>query len=208
MDRLAIDDGLERGFGGTFLRCASGLGMAGGKSNGGGLGRNPSCFGIDGAGVVGKPGGGGARAGGGFSTGGLPDVSESECAPSSPAPVSMPPLRCFNFGIPPANSPPSWGAPPTPLSAWLRLPVSLLLRPRVACPGMGGARELGALISGTGGALPTGPAPAPGFLSSMGADRSFVTAFLSLAPFVMSDNSAPCADPISGDFKHEISHQI
>ena len=116
---------------------------------------------------------------------------------SRPAPVSMPPPVFFSLGIPPAKIPPNWGAagtpplcPPPPPP-----PVSLLLLARLAAdaPGTGGARPAGGLPRpGTVGALLMGgPAEEPDPLSNSGAERSLVTAFLSLAPFVMSPSRAP-----------------
>lgn len=93
------------------------------------------------------------------------------------APVSTPP-RFFNLGMPPANKPPSCGAASMLAAAGpvSRLPWSLLLR-NLLPPGTGGARP------GTGGAPPTGGPPPPDALPVTGADRSFVTAFLSALPF-------------------------
>lgn len=76
-------------------------------------------------------------------------------------------------------------APPT----W-----SLLLR--ALFPGTGGARPGGAgalARPGIGGAPPMGgpPPPPPDVAPTMGADRSFVTAFLRALPFVISPRSAP-----------------
>lgn len=74
------------------------------------------------------------------------------------APVFTPP-DFLSFGIPPANRPPSCGAPPdiAGLSAAPSPPVSLLL---LARPGIGGARPDGGAgglpIPGTGGAPPIG----------------------------------------------------
>ena len=109
------------------------------------------------------------------------------------APVSTPPPLFFNFGIPPANSPPSCGAAVMPFVPVPR-PSSLLLRARFVppCPGIGGAEAPGGFNKpGTTGAPAIGALGAP-FVSLpiMGADRSFVTAFFSLAPFVMSVSSA------------------
>ena len=55
------------------------------------------------------PGGsGGAAEGGGLGAVGGRCVSESECDIWSPsAPVAIPPLVFFNFGMPPANKPPN-----------------------------------------------------------------------------------------------------
>jgi hypothetical protein len=97
--RFAKDDGFESGFGGAFLRLASGLGIAGAESEDPG-GRGGLKLGIDGAGME---GGRGAELTGSRGVGLL--VSESECAPS--APVSIPPRVFFSFGMPPAKSPPN-----------------------------------------------------------------------------------------------------
>lgn len=124
------------------------------------------------------------------------DVSGSEIYDDS-RPVSIPPPRFFSFGMPPANIPPSCGAvaipplsPPPPLP-----PVSLLLLARLApLPlGTGGASPPGGFPNpGIAGAAPTdGPAELPESFPTIGADRSLVAAFLSLAPFVMSVKSAP-----------------
>ena len=74
-------------------------------------------------------------------------------------------------------------------------PPSLLLRnPFVAAPvGMGGASPSGGLERpGTGGAPRlAGPRDFPPSFAIAGADRSFVTAFFSRVPLVISSNSAP-----------------
>lgn len=105
--------------------------------------------------------------------------------------MSTPPPRFFSLGMPPANRPPSCGAadsmPPAAAGAPLSLlPWSLLLRMRLP-PGTGGASP------GTGGAPPIGGAPPPpeDFVTC-GAERSFVTAFLSARPFWISPSNAPC----------------
>lgn len=73
--------------------------------------------------------------------------------------------------------------------------MSLLLRARLAPPVLeiGGARPLDGLPRpGIAGAPPIGgPAEAPDGLSTCGADLSFVTAFLSRVPLVMSVKRAP-----------------
>ena len=74
-------------------------------------------------------------------------------------------------------------------------PTSLLLLARFkpTSPGTGGAESGGGLPNpGIAGAPPTG-GPVEGLFSfpTTGADRSFVTAFLSLAPFVISVSKAP-----------------
>ena len=101
-------------------------------------------------------------------------------------PVSIPPPRFFNFGIPPANNPANCGgcsipdAPPLSLLLW-----SLLLRARFA--GTGGASPPG----GRGAPANGDEADSPDVFPMTGADRSFVTAFLSCFPFVMSVRRAP-----------------
>lgn len=52
--RFATDDGFDNGFGGGFLRCASGLGTTGAESIDGGKGGLPP--GIGGAGIDGGRG--------------------------------------------------------------------------------------------------------------------------------------------------------
>lgn len=109
-------------------------------------------------------------------------------------PVSIPPPRFFSFGIPPANKPPSCGGCSILVTAPEFLPDwSLLLLALFPPPGMGGASPPGTFnIPGTGGApADTGPGP-PDVLPTTGADRSFVTAFLSCLPFDMSCSKAPC----------------
>lgn len=98
----------------------------------------------------------------------------------------------LSFGIPPANSPPSWGGPAdeAPVS-----PPSLLLL-ALAPLGTGGANPPGVglgAIPGTGGA----PAGLTGAASTTlpidGAERSFIwPTFLSLAPPSILLSSAPC----------------
>lgn len=116
-------------------------------------------------------------------------------------PVATPPPVFLNLGIPPANMPPSCGAvgislaDPTPLDA---PPASLLLLPLVATLGTGGARPEDFPAPGTAGGIPTGAMPELlDLLSSSGPERSFVTAFFSLAPLVMSVNNAPCMEYVS-----------
>ena len=87
--------------------------MTGADSIDWGVGLSPLSLGIEGAAPKGAPGTGEARVEGSFGADGV-DVSESECAES--APVDTPPLVFFSVGIPPANSPPSWGAAPILLS--------------------------------------------------------------------------------------------
>lgn len=145
--------------------------------------------GIGGAG--GAPGGFGAAPRGGFGTE-LLEVSGSDRYGVElwSAPVFTPP-DFLNFGMPPANKPPSCGADAIALSP----PVSLLLR--ALFPDDGGASPGGAggrPIPGTGGADPMGGALGPSeTLPTIGADRSFIcVTFLSLAPLPMSDSRAPC----------------
>lgn len=109
--------------------------------------------------------------------------------------MSTPPPRFFSFGIPPANSPPSCGGWSIPAALLSAFPWSLLLRARF--PGIGGASPPGALdIPGTAGAPldgddlgPPETTPPP----TIGADLSFVTAFLRAFPLVISWRRAPCA---------------
>ena len=75
--------------------------------------------------------------------------------------------------MPPAKRPPNCGAASTVDEAGALGPESLLLRFLFA-EGTGGANPVGGLIPGTGGAPATGPPPDPAFLSTMGADLSFV----------------------------------
>lgn len=70
--------------------------------------------------------------------------------------------------------------------------MSLLLLALFAALGTGGARPGGFTIPGMAGAAPM--RGTTGLLDSfpmIGAERSLVTAFLSLAPFVISVNRAP-----------------
>lgn len=151
-----------------------------------GVGRNPLGFGIGGA----APAGGlGADAVGGLGVE-VRDTSGSDrYAESCRAPVSTPPPVFRSFGMPPASIPPNCGAPPT---APPRLPSSLLLLTLLP-PGAGGASPPDGFPSpGTGGAPGVGPPPPPpDSFPTIGADRSFVTAFFSFVPLVMSPSSAP-----------------
>lgn len=106
-------------------------------------------------------------------------------------PVSTPPPVFFNLGMPPANSPPSCGAAAMPAAGASGLLWSLFARARF--PGTGGASADGAFaMPGIGGAPATGAGPPPpDALLTMGADRSFVTAFLRGLPLVISVRSAP-----------------
>lgn len=177
---VVVEEGLETGLRGVFLRFATN-GLMGGDSVDGG------CGGGRVTGGFGAAGGLGADATGGF---GLV-LSESErYGESRLAPVSTPP-RLRNLGIPPAKSPPSCGAAG-------RLDVlsgperpSLLLRSLFA-EGTGGARPDGGLgMPGTGGAPAIGgPDVLLPSLEIIGADLSLVTAFFKRVPFVISDSSA------------------
>lgn len=66
----------------------------------------------------------------------------------------------LSLGIPPANNPPSCGGPPPPPP-----PPPATAAPTAAPP-----------------ERPPPPPPPPGFVSTAGADRSFVSAFFSLLP--------------------------
>lgn len=115
---------------------------------------------------------------------------------SRSAPVSIPPPLLFSLGIPPAKIPPNWGAAGTPPLTPLPPPppVSLLLLPRFVevDPGVRLARPECFAKPGTAGApLRGGAAGGPEPLSVIGAERSLVTAFLSLVPFDMSPSKAP-----------------
>lgn len=146
--------------------------FTGAESADGNVGRRPGIMGIGlGASAVGGCGGGGTDG----------DDSADKDDDLVAAPVSIPPLRFFNLGIPPAKRPPSCGAsaiiPKPPL-------LSLLLRT------LDVVASLGFSSPGIGGAL--GAAPPPSFgRSRIGAERSFVTAFFNRVPFVISESSAP-----------------
>lgn len=75
---------------------------------------------------------------------------------------------------------------------------------RARLPGIGGANPPGALdIPGTAGAPLAGDGFAPPETTpppTIGADLSFVTAFLRAFPFVISWSRAPCAS-ISGELQ-------
>lgn len=190
----ASEFGLWTGFEGGFLRFATS-----------GLAAVDGCGGEDsvvcGLGLkafnLGAVGSFGAEEVGGFGADSL-DVSGSDIYDESrSAPVSTPPPVFLSFGIPtPAKIPPNCGAALAPLLSPPPV-VSLLLLalfdPPAPGPGIGGARPLGGLPkTGTAGAPPfSGPAEAPDVFPTMGADRSFVTAFFSLAPLVISVRRAP-----------------
>ena len=194
LDRKEMSEfGLCAGFGGGFLRFAtSGLAAADGWG-----GEDSVVCGLGLRAVnLGAVGGFGAEEVGAFGADCL-DVSGSDMyGDSRPAPVSTPPVF-LSFGIPtPAKIPPNCGAAFAPVLSPPPV-VSLLLLarfdPPAPGPGTGGARPLGGLPRpGTAGAPPIGgPTKAPDDFPTMGADRSFVTAFFSLAPLVMSVNRAP-----------------
>lgn len=126
------------------------------------------------------------------------DVSGSDIYDDSrSAPVSTPPPVFLSFGMPtPANIPPNCGAtPPLLLSPFpaASLLLLVLFDPPVPSPGTGGARPLGGLPkAGIAGAPPfRRPAEASDVFPTIGADRSFVTAFFNLAPLVISVRRAP-----------------
>lgn len=107
-------------------------------------------------------------------------------------PVSTPPPVFRNLGIPPANKPASCGALSIAAAEGAPgVPWSLLLL--ALFPGMGGARPPGGFaMPGTGGAPPSGDGPGPpDTFPTIGADRSFVTAFLRALPLLMSARRAP-----------------
>lgn len=201
--RKASEFGLWAGLGGGFLRFAtSGLAAADG------------CGGEDsvvcGLGLrafsLGAVRGFGAEEAGGFGAESL-DVSGSDMYDESrSAPVSTPPPVFLSFGIPtPAKIPPNCGAAVAPLLSPPPVASLLLLArfdPPAPAPGTGGARLLGGLPRpGTAGAPPfDGPAEAPNVFPTMGADRSFVTAFFNLAPLVISVRRAPCSSCQSSAF--------
>lgn len=94
-----MKEGLEAGLGGGFLRPATKelIGGAGGES----------VFGGGGGGTA--PGGGGTGVLGGLRAGAAGRVASPSdiYGESRPAPVSIPPPRLRNLGIPPAKSPPN-----------------------------------------------------------------------------------------------------
>lgn len=185
------EDGLrEAGRGGGFLPMGGGgpfLPMGGGRSDG-----LPGMLGAA------APGGLGALMVGGLGAEkDLPLDSGSErYEEESEAPVSTPPRLFRSFGMPPAKSPPSCGAASMPAPELSRPLWSLLLLARF--PGAGGASPPGGLgmppipIPGTGGAPPIGgPAELFADLPTIGAERSFVTAFRSALPLPISPRRAP-----------------
>lgn len=89
--------------------------------------------------------------------------------------MSIPPPDFFSLGMPPANKPPSCGA----LLIVSDGVAALSLRILPAPPGIGGAPPIGG---------PEGPFDS---LPTIGAERSFVTAFFNLFPAWISPNNAP-----------------
>ena len=150
----------------------------------------PFSFGSDMAESPGKVGGFGADPSGGRGAEKRFDSGSELYEESPPAPVSIPPPLLLSLGMPAANRNPIWGAELMPAGS-PPPPVSLLLLTRFAASARGGGdRLLGNVKPGTGGAPPTSE-PGSGFLSIIGADRSFVTAFLRRVPFEISDSKAP-----------------
>lgn len=200
--------GLWAGLGGAFRRFAT-SGLAAADGCGGevsvvrGLGRKAFS--------LGAVGGFGAEKVGVLDADCL-DVSGSDMyVVSRSAPVSTPPPVFLSFGIPtPAKIPPSCGAALAPILSPPPV-VSLLLLarfdPPASTPGTGGARPLeGFPRPGTAGApLIGGPAEPPDVFPTKGADRSFVTAFLNLAPLVISISRAPYNGCQSSAFVQERS---
>lgn len=192
-----VELGLDTGFGGGFRKFDTRgfVGCDGADSVVFGTRRKVGSFGAVGGFEPANDGGGlGVE---------MRELSGSEMYDESRlAPVSMPPLL-LSFGMPPAKMPPSCGAVASPpLSPLPPLPpVSLLLRARMAPGpfGIGGASPPGGLPRpGIAGAPPiAGAAEPPLSFPIMGADRSFVTAFLSLAPLVISLRRAPYSSHVS-----------
>lgn len=176
--RLAVDVGRRLLFNAATL---GGRGAAFDGGNGGAPpgGLNPPPFG----------------AGGGGAAGVLGAEDFLELVSGSESYMFTPPALFRNFGMPPANRPPNWGAvsvadaaaaaPPALFEPW-----SLLLRALFPPGGAGGRKP----APGTGGAPPTGGATfEDDLVSIMGADRSLIcVTFFSRAPFSMSPNRAPC----------------
>lgn len=188
-----VDDGRDAGRGGGFRRLATNGFTAGPSPPGGtGGGRAPGGLGAPVDGFSGAP------VVGGFGR----EASESERYDASrAAPVSTPPPRLRSFGMPPEKRPPSCGAaettasppPPPPLVLG---PPSLLLLNRFA-EGTGGAKPPGGLgRPGTGGAAQIAGPPLDLFPPpTIGADRSFVTAFFSRGvPLLISASRALCPE--------------
>lgn len=192
------EDACDRGVGRSLFLALEGMG-SGEDACDRGVGRTlflmletPGTGGGGGAGADGAEGGGpgglGAEPVGGLGARDNREGSGSEeYAESLLAPVDTPPPVFFSFGIPPAKIPPSCGAAaPALLSLPDLLGASLFARALFA--GVDGTNP------GTGGAPPTGGPPdePPEEPATMGADRSFVTAFFNALPFVMSPSKAPC----------------
>ena len=185
--RIAIGGagGFEPGKGGGTLggpaSTADFEGMGNGRGAGFARGLIPSAslFGRGGVGrrVAAPVGGFGGAPKGSFGAVGFEASKSKMSFESVSAPVLTPPLLFFNFGIPPANSPPSCGAS---VLATAAAPLSLL---DLFAADKGAAVAPGAFnVPGTAGALGANPPVSLG-LSNMGADLSFVTAFLSPVPF-------------------------
>lgn len=91
--------------------------------------------------------------------------------------------------MPPANSPPNCGAVPKPESfPFPPPPPSELARAR---PGVGASPPGGLGAPGIGGAPDTTGPLFPDFFSTIGAERSLVTAGFNRVPFEMSPSKAP-----------------
>ena len=87
------------------------------------------------------------------------------------------------------------GIPPASAAFVEPRPVSLLLLPLFALLSTGGDKVEGFPSPGIAGGTPIGgPAELVDSFPRIGADRSFVTVFLSLVPFVISVNKAPYID--------------
>ena len=99
------------------------------------------------------------------------------------APVSTPAPVFLSLGMPPARMPPSCGAAACEaVSDAPGFEASLVARGLLLAPPPPGA----------GGApAPGGAAALPGLESTIGAERSLVTAFFSLMPFSISPSRAP-----------------
>jgi len=164
VDCVAAGEGLR-----LFLSAATPAGGGGGAAAEGGRGGAPP--GALGAAPLGM---GGAL--------GAPGEGLRLLVSGSESYIFTPPALFRSFGIPPANMPPSCGADSMPVEAVV-LPWSLLLLALFCADGTDGAP--GGRSPGTGGAPPIGGAAEEEEpdLSTMGADRSLVTAFLSALPF-------------------------
>lgn len=106
-----VDGFRDVGSGGGFLPIGGGGGFA--PADGVVLRRllTPPGGGTGGPrpGIVGAAAPGGLGAPGGFGADILDSPGSERYEASEPAPVSTPPPRFFNLGMPPAKSPPSWG---------------------------------------------------------------------------------------------------